>query len=70
MDDKHAPADVVGGAFLGTTVAVAFLLRAIPRHYRLMPRPAAQRALLDSGADDAGQPSPRPSPLELNSLPA
>ena len=30
VDNRHHPADVVAGLFLGATVALIFLLRAIP----------------------------------------
>jgi membrane-associated phospholipid phosphatase len=33
IDNKHHPSDVVGGAFLGTVIGGAFVLRAIPRHF-------------------------------------
>jgi len=37
IDNKHHPSDIVGGAFLGTIIGTAFILRAIPRHYIVIP---------------------------------
>jgi len=39
MDNKHHPSDVVSGAFLGTLVAVTFLVRAVSRQSRVMQAP-------------------------------
>ena len=54
VDSKHAAGDIACGALLGATVGLAFVLRAIPRHYRLMPapKPSAQRPLLSHGGED------------------
>jgi hypothetical protein len=62
IDNHHAPSDVVGGALLGATVGLCFVLRAIPRHYRFYPAPtqpahkAAHSALLMGG--DVTPPTP------------
>jgi membrane-associated phospholipid phosphatase len=37
IDNKHHPADIIGGAFLGTVIGGAFILRAIPRHFVVIP---------------------------------
>ena len=39
IDNKHHPSDVVGGAFLGTIIAAAFLIRVVPRHYSVVAAP-------------------------------
>lgn len=54
MDDKHHPSDVVGGAFLGTIIACAFLARAIPRHQVVMDTDDLKEPLLN---DEQRQPS-------------
>jgi membrane-associated phospholipid phosphatase len=37
IDNKHHPSDVIGGAFLGTVIGGAFVLRAVPRHFIVIP---------------------------------
>ena len=36
MQGQHSRADILAGAFLGTLVAVALVLRAIPRYVRVL----------------------------------
>ena len=36
IDYQHDPSDVVGGALLGTMIALVYLLRAIPRWRRVL----------------------------------
>lgn len=37
IDNKHHPSDIIGGSFLGTIIGGAFVLRAIPRHFIVIP---------------------------------
>jgi hypothetical protein len=45
VDNRHHPSDVVAGFFLGATVAVIFLLRAIPC-LKWVPHPKKPQHLL------------------------
>ncbi len=37
IDNKHHPSDVIGGGFLGTVIGGCFILRAVPRHFIVIP---------------------------------
>jgi membrane-associated phospholipid phosphatase len=50
IDHKHHPSDIIGGAFLGTMIAVIFSVRAIPRHYRVADVPVDSRQPLLDGS--------------------
>ena len=36
VDKQHSTADVLGGMFLGTLVAIVYILRSIPRYRRVL----------------------------------
>jgi hypothetical protein len=42
IDYQHDPSDVVGGALLGTMIALVYLLRAIPRWKRVLQEDGLQ----------------------------
>lgn len=54
IDNKHHPSDVAAGAFLGTVIGVIFILRALPRHYAVLPEPRQRSSepLLDGSAEE------------------
>ncbi len=50
IDDQHHYSDILGGAFLGTLVAIVYALRAIPRYKRVL----SPEAIEDANAVGAG----------------
>lgn len=50
IDNQHSPGDIIGGAFLGTVMALTFLARALAGHSRFVPPPrGSQEPLLNNG---------------------
>lgn len=54
IDYQHDPSDVVGGALVGTMIALVYLLRAIPRWKRVLEAESGSaRAMASSGDVEA-----------------
>ena len=54
IDYQHDPSDVVGGALLGTMIALVYLLRAIPRWRRVLQADGLELGGASSGHKGPG----------------